>query len=187
MNPAESWGNNFAVFTAEYDPTSLQGLYNYVWQAGEGDSHARIFNFGLETASSGESYFGYGDTVDQTDGSILGFICNWAGPGNDHTLQDYAQRQHFTYNETSGLFEPTNEAASDIIYAPTNSCTYDGSGTFVYDSNIDGDLADETSDTVNVGAGEVLELDLMEPALPAANIWEHITDNRGFNLPLYPN
>ena len=187
LNPAESWGNNFAVFTAEYDPTSLQGLYNYVWQAGEGDSHARIFNFGLETASSGESYFGYGDTVDQTDGSILGFICNWAGPGNDHTLQDYAQRQHFTYNETSGLFEPTNEAASDIIYAPTNSCTYDGSGTFVYDSNIDGDLADETSDTVNVGAGEVLELDLMEPALPAANIWEHITDNRGFNLPLYPN
>lgn len=186
LNPAASWGNNFHIFTADFNPNTLLGLYSYVWQAGALDTHSRIFNLGLETETIGEGYFGYGDKVTSTDGSIKGFICNWAGPNNDHTLQEYAQRQNITLNTTSGVYEPSNAAASDITYAPTNACTYDGSGSFVYDRDLDGDdLSDESSLTVNVGASEVLTLDLMEPSGSEADIEAHISA-RGYTLPTYP-
>jgi len=189
VDPDAAWGNNYHQFTAEFDPADLGGRYSYVWQAGKNDSHARILNICLSAATAGESYFGFGDQVQNSaaDGSIDGFICNWAGPGNSHTLQDYAQRQHLTLNTTSGVFEPTNSAASDITYAPTNSCEYDGSGSFLYDRDLDESLADETSMTVNVGSGETLVFDLMSPSGTATNIWEHITDNRNYDLPAYPN
>jgi hypothetical protein len=181
------WGNNFNRFTANFDPDDLGGHYSMVWQAGPMDSHSRILNVGLEAETAGESYFGFGDPVDTpTDGSIQGFICNWAGPGNDHTLQDYAQRQHITLNTVTNQYEPSNSAASDITYAPTNSCTYDGSGSYLYDRDLDDDLTDETAATVNVAPGEVLELDLMAPSGSATTIWDHIVNNRGYDLPLYP-
>lgn len=116
VDPDADWGNNYHQFTAEFDPVDLGGRYSYVWQAGKNDSHARILNIGLSAATAGESYFGFGDQVQSSsaDGSIDGFICNWAGPGNSPTLQDFAQRQHLTLNTTSGVFEPTNSSASDI-------------------------------------------------------------------------
>ena len=144
-------------------------------------------DIGLQAVTAGEGYFGFGDQVGTTDGSITGFICNWAGPGGSHVTADYAQRQNITLNATTSVFEPTNSAASDIIYAPTTTCLYDGSGSYLYDRDLDGDLSDETSDTVNVNAGETLELDLMVPGGTATTIWDHIVNNRGYNLPSYPN
>lgn len=192
VDPDAAWSDNFNRFTAEFDPSDLGGHYSYVWQAGNGDSHSRILNIGLAAATSGETYFGFGDTVDSSDGSIGGFICNWAGPSNDHTLLDYAQRQHITYNTTLGVFEPSRGAASssNISYAPTNSCLYEVLGTFQYDRDLDGDLSDETSDTLIVGSsgsGDIIELDLMAPSGGATDIWNYITNNRGFDLPDYPN
>jgi hypothetical protein len=191
VNPTDStnvWSDNFTQFTAQIDPTTIIGNYSFVWQAGKNDSHSRILNIGLETQSAGEAYFGFGDQVGTTDGSIKGFICNWAGPGGNHTLLDYAQRQHITLNTTSNIFELTNSGASDITFAPTVSCTYDGdgTGTFLYDRDLDDDLSDETTATVNVGTGETLVLDLMEPSGAATNITEQIV-SRGYNLPAYPN
>ncbi len=186
VDPASAWQNNFSIFTANFDPQTLLGLYSYVWQAGPGDSHSRVMNVGIETATSGEGYFGYGDPVTTaTDGSIKGFICNWAGPGNNHSLLQYAQRQHITLNSSSLVYEPTNAAASDIVYAPTVACTYDGSGSYLYDRDVDGDLSDENGLTVNVDGTSALMFDLMVPSGSASTVTEQII-NRGFTQPVYP-
>jgi len=194
----DGWENNFSYFTADFNPDSLRGDYAYVWQAGPGDSHSRVLNVGLEVTDGtvGESYFGYGDQVDagSFEPIVRGFICNWAGPGSDHTLRDYAQRQHITLSDTSGLYEPSNDngSASNITYAPTVDCTYTGGGTFSYDRDLDGDLADETTETVNVGPSETLELDLMDDYDDATStdhngIDNYIQDARGYDLPDYPS
>lgn len=148
-NGSKGWANNFNRFGASYNPTTMQGQYAFGWQAGYNDGNARIFNIGLNynTATEvrdGEAYFGFGADISTSTGSIEGFICNWAGPNNNHTLKDYFQRQNITFDDTTGKWRPTNEAAasSNITYAPTNNCTSAG-GTFYYDKNADNSLADE--------------------------------------------
>ncbi len=84
---AKGWANNFNRFGAVYDPTTLKGNYAFGWQAGYGDGNARVFNIGLNyntttEARDGEAYFGYGDDIATSSGTIKGFICNWTGPGN---------------------------------------------------------------------------------------------------------
>ena len=114
-----------------------------------GDNNTRIFNIGLNynTATEvrdGEAFFGFGPDISTSTGSLEGFICNWAGPNNSHTLKDYFQRQNVTFNDTTGKWRPTNDAASssNIKYAPTNSCASAG-GTFYYDKDGDGSLTNE--------------------------------------------
>jgi hypothetical protein len=186
-NP-DGWSENFNLFGMEMDPNTLKGSYAYVWQAGLGDSHSRIFLMGVnfnETGGTGqtdgEAYAGYGDTIANTDGMIDGLICNWAGPNNSHALQDYTQRQFFTLDETSGLYF-TSTGGSDISYAPTNSCEYDGSGTFKYDTDLDNDLSDET-------ASPAITTDLMSAVDTDGDTIATIAEailNRGFNLPDIP-
>jgi hypothetical protein len=137
----KGWANNFNRFGAVYDPTTLKGNYTFGWQAGFNDGNTRIFNMGLNydtatEARSGEAYFGYGDDIASSTGTIKGFICNWAGPSSSHTLKDFFQRQHITFNDTTGKWRPSLEAASssNITYAPTNACTSAG-GAFYYDKN----------------------------------------------------
>lgn len=156
----KGWANNFNRFGASYDPATSQGFYAYGWQAGFGDGNSRLFNIGLNfnavtEVRDGEAYFGYGTDISTSNGQIQGFICNWAGPGSSHALQDYFQRQFVAFNDALGKWEPAGGAASssNITYAPTNSCAYAGGGTFVYDRNANGSLADEV-----VGAATVLDL-----------------------------
>jgi hypothetical protein len=137
----KGWANNFNRFGAVYDPTTLKGNYTFGWQAGDLDSNSRVFNIGLNynsttEARDGEAYFGYGDDIASSTGTIKGFICNWAGPGNSHTLRDLFQRQNISFNDTTGKWRPTGEApsSSNITYAPTNACTSAG-GSFYYDKN----------------------------------------------------
>jgi hypothetical protein len=165
------WADNFSILGAEFDPTTTEGHYTYAWQAGENDGYARIFSIGINYNATtslvdGEAYYGFGDDIGTTDGAITGFFCNWAGPrppGSPNTLHDYAQRQSFEYNGTSGTFDvPTG--GSDITYAPRNTCTYGTSDTagFVYDRDLDGDLSDEDAATAQVDTGgTVLIFDLM--------------------------
>ncbi len=188
---SDGWANSFNILTAEFDPSNLSGQYSYVWQAGPQDSHSRVFNVGVNDNDpiDGESYFGFGDTVGTTNGSVQGFICNWAGPGNNHTLQAYSQRQHIAMDTILGLVIPTNNSSSssNITYAPTNTCAYDGSGTFLYDRNLDSSLLDESSSTVVVTdpVTVVLELDLYA-ATSGLTMWETI-QNRGYTLPTAPS
>lgn len=199
LDPSSDWADNFTVFTAEFDPSpdsegELEGRFSMAWQAGNFDSHSRILNVGLSIGEGGESYFGFGDRVQTVAvanefGIIRGLICNWAGPNADHTPQDYAQRQHLSLNSTAGVYEPSNDAASNITYAPTNSCTYDGTGTFDYDRDLDGVL--DGSDTVAVGEDYAdldlgLDLDLMDVGDGRSDIWDTITNDRNYRLPAYP-
>jgi hypothetical protein len=148
----KGWANNFNRFGAVYDPTTLKGNYTFGWQAGDLDSNSRVFNIGLNynattEARDGEAYFGYGDDIASSTGTIKGFICNWAGPGNSHTLKDYAQRQNISFNDSTGKWRPTSEAtsSSNITYAPTNSCEVASGTTFYYDKNASGSTADEVA------------------------------------------
>jgi len=154
------WSENFSLFATQFNPDDMSGKFTYAWQAGHGDSASRIFNIGVSAANgslTGESYFGYGDSIEVTDGYIQNFICNWAGPralGTDPASlvhNDRVQRQHVTLDSATGIFAPTNSGASNILYAPTDNCDYDGSDSFIYDSNADRSLVDETHGPVSNG------------------------------------
>lgn len=190
VDPAGTWQDNFNVFTAEFDPDTLQGSYSYAWQAGSGDSHTRVLAVGIETESSGEAYFGFGDRVQTSiGGEIRGFICNWAGPGNNHSTPDfakYAQRQFIVRDDETGRYVVPDASASDITYAPTNACMYDGTGSFVYDRDLDQSLEDESAETASVmTSGTTLPFDLMTVGDGEASIWDHI-QGRAYSLPSYP-
>jgi hypothetical protein len=141
----QGWANDFSRFGGSYDPTSatLAGSYAYAWQAGPMDDSSRILDVRMNSTSpDGEAYFGFGERIGTTDGSIKGFICNWAGPGNSHAYQPYAQRQFIAFNATTGLWaQPAG--GSDVRYAPTTSCQYTnaqrtGGATFWYDRDLTG-------------------------------------------------
>ncbi|MDJ0806422.1 MAG: hypothetical protein QNJ78_06260 [Gammaproteobacteria bacterium] len=182
------WSENFDLFAAEFDPDSLAGKYTYAWQAGSGDSHTRIFNIGVSEVNNtltGESYFGYGDPMGSTNGTIQTFICNWAGPNGgvslaDRSHNDRVQRQHFTLDTSTGLFEPTNSGASNIVYAPTNSCDYSEpgvNGSFIYDTDGDGLLTGETAVSINNDLWNGTAADIT-----AGNTLPDIVIDRGFSL-----
>ena len=138
------WGDDFNLFRTEFDPSTLLGDYAYFWQAGHGDGNTRVFN--LRVYDDGNdatedlaatAFFGYGTDAENADPSIHGFIFNWAGPGNNHNLQEYAQKQQLSYNATTGKFD---SISASIHYAPTTTGNYDGHGSFTYDSDADGSV-----------------------------------------------
>ncbi|KZN36569.1 hypothetical protein N480_17870 [Pseudoalteromonas luteoviolacea S2607] len=180
-NP-DGWSENFAIFGANFDLTSLAGDYAYVWQAGVNDSHSRILNIGFNDATleNGEAHFGYGSDIDETNGLIQGFICNWAGPGNDHTLQAYTQRQFFEYDTGTSTYLGTDHRAN-IEYAPTNSCDYDGTGSFVFDIDVSGVLGDIAQEDVSIPFTN----DLWAPTDPTLTVSESILA-RGLEVPDVP-
>ncbi|KZN32484.1 hypothetical protein [Pseudoalteromonas luteoviolacea] len=180
-NP-DGWSENFAIFGANFDLTSLAGDYAYVWQAGVNDSHSRILNIGFNDASleNGEAHFGYGTDIDETNGLIQGFICNWAGPGNDHTLQAYTQRQFFEYDTSTSTYLGTEHRAN-IEYAPTNSCNYDGTGSFVFDIDVSGVLGDISQEDATIPFSN----DLWAPTDPTLTVAESILA-RGLEVPDIP-
>lgn len=173
-NPT-GWGDNFGLLVAEYDPSSLEGNYTYTWQAGPLDDNSRSFNINVTSSTSVTSFYGYGDDIETADGSISGFICNWAGPEGIHTLQDFAQYQTMSYNSSTGVVESTG---ANIAYAPVNDCEYDGTGTFAYDSDIDGVV--DTDPATAVGN------DLMALTDSDGNgVFDEI-EGAGFDIPTAP-
>ena len=165
VDPTLKWGDNYATFTANYDPASMAGDYAYAWQAGVQDRASRVLNLGVNNHSplDGEAYFGYGARVqDDSDGVLVadGLYCNWAGPGAAGGMQSYAQRQFVTFNTGSGHFDMP-PGGSDMRYAPTNSCQYDGTDSFWYDRNLD-NTANETAADLAVTSTSANPFDLME-------------------------
>ena len=150
--PGESgdgWVNDFNMFVFNSNPLDRTGNYSFAWQAGSQDNNTRVFNVSLdkdqETGKlAGTAFFGFGDDMSETDGSIKGFICNWAGPGNNHDYVSLVQAQNIAEG-ANGLFTATE---SFITYAPTVLCDYDGSGTFKFDINANNSLTDETGAAV---------------------------------------
>jgi hypothetical protein len=53
----------------------------------------------LDASADGEAFYGYGDDIATTDGTLKGLICNWAGPGGTRRLEtSYAQRQFVAFD-----------------------------------------------------------------------------------------
>lgn len=194
VDPTGNWKDDFSIFSAEYDPTTIAGQYAYAWQAGSMDSYSRVLNVGINSHDpvDGESYFGYGNRVqDDADGviGIDGFFCSWVGPtptnlppGHADRFVEYAQRQWLRFDTGTGLFE---SRGVDIHYAPTLDCLYNGSTTFWYDRDLDRNTNESAADLTVTPS----DLDLMEPYdLDGdfnATIPEAI-ENRGYSLPAAP-
>jgi hypothetical protein len=190
----DGWANNFSIFRADFNPVNNAGTYAYSWQAGAGDSHSRVLNVGIAgpDALQGDAWFGFGQSLlsgAELAGTINGFICNWAGPGADHSLIERAQYQPLILDEQA-LQIAVGEGGSNITYAPTNACIYhsDEGGSFLYDRNLNGDLSDESAASVDVGDGESLSFDLAPPETSAfAGIdIEEVIAVRGFVAPVAP-
>lgn len=182
VDATASWGNNFGLFIANFDPSDMQGNYSYTWQAGTADDHTRIFNIVVDEDGStgypiGTSFYGYGDDVATSgfDGGVEGFICNWAGPNRDHTYLDFAQYQDIAFDATTGLYTATD---SNIAYAPTTSCEYDGMGSFTYDSDADG-IVD--TDVATAITHDLLGLTDADGDL----VWDEVSAS-GFTTPVAP-
>lgn len=179
----DGWADNFNLFVSDFNPDSLVGDHTFSWQAGNGDRYSRVLNAVLADGSSealtGKAFYGFGDDVEATDGSITGFFCNWAGPegasSSGGVFKGLAQYQEMALSAATGLFAATS---SNVLYAPINACDYDGTGAFRYDSDGDG----------------VIDTD---PATPITNDLVELTDGdgdgvfdvieaTGFTLPVAP-
>ncbi len=182
FNPGSNpngWANNFSLFTADFEPDSLAGNYSFSWQAGILDQYTRVFNATVrsdeESGLEGDAFYGFGDDVESTDGSIAGFFCNWAGPAGRGSFKNLAQYQSLSLNQITGKFEA---GASQITYAPLNACDYDGSGTFRYDSDGDGALDTDPSAPVTNDLVPLVDAD-------ADGTFDALEDV-GFVLPITP-
>ena len=146
------WSNNFSRFAGDFSPLTRGGNYLFAWQAGTNDLNARIFAMSVDgSARTGDAWYGFGEAIQTTTGNINGFLCNWAGPNASRSvLTKYAQRQKIAFNATSYKWEPS---ASQLRYAPVNTCQYDGTKTFWYDRNIDA-VNNETSAELTVSGAE---------------------------------
>ncbi len=174
------WGNNFNVLTTDFDPSTLAGNFAFSWQAGPRDANTRVFNVRMDASTSsvlpdGKAFFGYGADVDGTDGGIDGFICNWAGPNNSHTTQDFAQYQSVQFDSASKVYAVVDE---HLTYAVTNACTYDGTGSFTVDSDMDGVVDTDPATPIANGLQSLVDAD-------ANGLFDEV-EAVGFTLPTAP-
>jgi hypothetical protein len=150
----KGWIANYNEGIFEIDTETGSGKISYAWQAGSPDTNTRVFVAELDAdtdgSKSGCGYFGFGPSAGSANvGSVNGMICNWAGPCNDHTTQDFVQRQCVTYDPETKQFSSDSDLLN-IEYAPMISCDYDGSGSFVYDGH------------TGAGSNELLQISTME-------------------------
>jgi hypothetical protein len=154
-----STDQGFAIFASKFDFNTTVGNYVYAWTAGGNDDKSRILNVKIQEdlgKRTARGYYGYGDRINATNGSISGMICNWAGPNNNHDPKDFYEEQLLEYNSTSEQYFVTS---SNILYTITNSCTHDGSGDFRIDRDLNG-VVDATVETITTGTTGFLAEDI---------------------------
>jgi len=169
------WRGDFDRFGGTYDRTTGAGQFLSAWQAATGDSHARALAVrstydSADDRRTVQGYFAFTDALATTDGSLLGMVCNWAGPGAVHTPAALFQSQTATLAGLASTFVAT---ASRLTYAPTNACT---STNTVFDANADGTLAG------GEGLGTLQTLDA--PASPMRSVQGELL-SRGYSQPGY--
>lgn len=174
----EGWANNWNYGLFNLNPETVTGTIAYAWQAGVDDARSRVLNIvttsdDAETgAASGRAYYGFGPRADgETAGTISGFICNWAGPGNldkDTAEADLVQYQSIARASTGAVFTADE---SQITYAPTNSCDAAAEDGFTYASehatesvSFDNDRGDDTDAVTN----DLLDLEDVNFTAPTA-------------------
>jgi hypothetical protein len=170
---AKGWRAGFTRFAGAYNKTTVAGDFLFAWQAGPNDSHARAmaahadFNSATEVRTL-DGYFAFSADVGTTDGALLGMVCNWAGPGNNHVPAAKFQSQTATLTASATEYAL---GSSRITYAPTRSCS--ASATMRFDANADATLA------AGEGASTV---DALDVPTGARTVQQEI-DARGFSKP----
>ena len=120
-------GEDTHVMQAQINTADGYGSLAYAWKAGGGDDHYRALNVVTESANngSGRAYYGYVPSPASSSEVInldlananAGMICNWAGPGNSHTVADKVQYQGLSLSNGDWI-----ASSSNITYVPTTSC-----------------------------------------------------------------
>lgn len=153
---AKGWANNANYLAGNVDPSTLVGNYAYAWSAGSGDSNVRALNLNLAAARgamTGTAFFGFGAAMSSTnDGSIDRMICNWAGPGNNHTGITKAQKQTISRADGAALFLPV---ASNITYDPANLCEDNSAGFTVTWNAVSGTPTTRAANTTTLDLVDV--------------------------------
>jgi len=160
-NQTNGWNNNFNYALMSINPQDGTGSFAYAWAAGTGGiedpEDSRVFNVTVSAdddgTKSGCAYFGFGPAPAENNnlGSIDGFICNWAGPGNARTYYDLVQRQCVIQND-DGVFISDESEDLNLTYAPVNSCDYAG-GDFQWGT--DNNLSEDVMSNDNVAGAAV--------------------------------
>ncbi|PIU00922.1 MAG: hypothetical protein COT74_03200 [Bdellovibrionales bacterium CG10_big_fil_rev_8_21_14_0_10_45_34] len=146
---AKSWNNNADHFLAEINPADYTGKYSYAWQAGTGDSHTRVFNATVATASgatTGTAFFGFGPTVQTGAGAISGMICAWTGPDSNHTPVSKVQRQDIVL--TAGKFAVSG--TSKTVFDPVADCEAAGAMSMNWNSGASTRAASSTTENLEL-------------------------------------
>jgi hypothetical protein len=153
----KGWGDNFSRFGGSFDPSTQAGRFLLAWQAGPSDSKSRVLQAvvsgSFAAGRSGLAFFGFAAPVSPAasfTGDIQGMICNWAGPGANGTLNDYAQKQSFAQAASGNRW--TVSGTSQVRYAPKNDCVYAGT-TQWYDRNRNNTF-DETNAELQVASSD---------------------------------
>ena len=122
---SQAQGYNWAI--VDLNPSTATGTVAYLWVAGSEMENTRSFFAKTEASGSsvtGTGYFGFGDelrnftTANYKTKWIDRMICNWAGPGNQHTGIPNLQKQTMTM--TGGKFVVGTD---NITYTPSNDCS----------------------------------------------------------------
>lgn len=159
------WRGNFSRFAGDMNKETQAGDFLYVWQAGTGDSHGRAFAVhsaynSATDARTLDAYAGYTDQVAGSPSSLLGMICNWAGPGNNHTPAALFQRQSMSISASATSW---TLGTSKISYAPTTSCNSSSLMSFDQDANgsvTAGEGASVTHDLDSKGSSSTVQAEL---------------------------
>jgi hypothetical protein len=169
------WRQGFARMTSDVVMSSQTSDFVYAWQdKPSGTAHARMFagHLSLDTATSSRAlnlYHGDTDDISNTDGTLIGLMCNNGGPGSTRTVQTLFQQQSLSLPSTGTSW---TLSSSKLRYAPTNSCN---AGSMAFDANGDGRI---------VGAeGSGLVNDLAAPTQGRLDVQDELIE-QGFLPPV---
>ncbi|MBI2343501.1 MAG: hypothetical protein HYV02_04070 [Deltaproteobacteria bacterium] len=162
----DGWANNWHYGLYRVNPSNGTGSLAFAWQAGSQDGYTRVFNISTtaetDGTTSGTAYFGYGpDMATETDrGTITGFFCNWAGPGNTRDpngsgapTNPLAQKQVLTRASGATTFASESDDLA-ITFAPTTTCNASANMQYAASENFTTPLTKNDPANANVVAAD---------------------------------
>ncbi|MGE5452989.1 MAG: hypothetical protein ACM3VZ_14235 [Acidobacteriota bacterium] len=136
-NGIKGWKRELLRYSADVNLNALSGDHLQSWQLTPQDGNSRLFlvhDSGAGATHTARVFHAYGSDLSTSDGSLIGMICNWSGPGASHTSVTPAFQSQ-VLSLSGGRWSRTSSA---IHYAPTNICS--ASASMLFDADGDGAL-----------------------------------------------
>lgn len=160
---SKAWNNNANYLLASFNPVDYSGTFAYAWQAGNGDSHTRVFNAKITNdagAITGSTFFGFGPRVQVGAGAISGMICAWTGPDQTHTPVNEVQRQNIEMSSGKFIVSGT----SYTVFDPVANCEAGGAMSMSWNSGGSTRAANATTENL----APIAEVSTVIGTLPTA-------------------